>query len=73
MCNFLNKNVSKYLKNAKEREYSDFINIKEDPNDNQYTQEFVQKFIDKVVNEEILTVRDPLDIFNKRKVQKVIL
>jgi hypothetical protein len=62
-----------YLKNAKEREYSDFINIKEDPNDNQYTQEFVQKFIDKVVNEEILTVRDPLDIFNKRKVQKVIL
>jgi hypothetical protein len=59
-----------YLNKAKMRDYSDFINIQPNPNDNEYNQEFIQQFINKFIEEEIISVRDPLDIKNNKKVQK---
>jgi hypothetical protein len=68
----------KYKEKAKLREYSDFIvtkNPSNEPwsktsNDNYYKKEFIQEWVQKFITEEIVSVRDPLDIYNKSKVSK---
>lgn len=71
----------RYLSKAKQRDYSDFIDLNEVSEerlnqmakDNVYKKEFIQSWIEKFIDEDIVTVRDPLDIYNKDKVEKCII
>ena len=62
---------NKYLSNAKKRDYSQFINLDNvSPKNNKYKTEFIQECLEKFINENIISIRDPLDINNNNKVQK---
>lgn len=66
----------KYIQKAKLRDYSDMINIKfkgiDNPQDfgNEWKPEFVQDNLKYIYDNDIITLRDPLDIYNKNKVLK---
>lgn len=68
----------KYMTQAKNRDYSQFINITDNSNNqnnttgfaNSWKKEFVTESINYLLDENILTLRDPLDIYNENKTLK---
>ena len=61
-----------YIQNAKNRDYSQFLNLSQQMDKNNYKDEYIQAVLNLFVEKEILSVRDPLDIFNKDKVKTCI-
>jgi hypothetical protein len=65
-----------YLEKAKDRDYFDFVNVKvkenipksQSANSNTYKKEFIQQWLDKMIQNKTVSVRDPLDVLNEKKV-----
>jgi len=62
----------KYLQKARNRDYSQFLDLQENPNDNKYKDEAIKDWLEDMIKNEIITSRDPLDIYNKKKVSKCL-
>lgn len=62
----------KYLPLLKERDYSQILNIGKTSDDNKYKDTFIQDSLNNFVNNRIISVRDPLDIYNENKVERCL-
>jgi hypothetical protein len=61
-----------YLPFLLKRNYTQILNIDNNPDDNKYKDDFIQNCLNNFVNNKIISVRDPLDIYNENKVEKCL-
>lgn len=61
-----------YLAKLMDRDYSQILNLAQNSDNNKYKDEFIQDSLNYFVQNKIITLRDPLDIYNEDKVERCL-